>query len=452
MKYYLNPYLPIIAKDDRIRFPLEIGSEGDVLIDDCNRASFDQLLSFSGVEEESLTKVWGRERIDSWKQSGVLLPFEADRQGRNSRTDSYYFLKKLGSSKQLLRTKTVLILGCGGVGSHVAWNLAALGVGQLYLLDCDNVELSNLNRQLLYDTDDIGREKVQVLSEKLFKINPDIRIVPLSVCVDSETKLEKIVLNIHPDCIVKSLDYPMYVSNWVDSVCERTSTKYISCIMNGTQQLIGPTYAGPGSARFGDFFSFYPDVKKVSGLGPSISFELAHMGAAASEEAFKLLTGTGELMYQNRIEMRENITNECTVMTAPGFSTRRTNVAANSLGGICCLLALFWIARLFSLNNPLIYGILAILYALIVPLFISGTQQEAMEHCSIFLICGTCLNLLLIVTVLRPLLQTGSQVTGLISIGFTILSLQLLLCVALERVFFRLKENCTAQYYKYKRK
>ena len=147
MKYYLNPYLPIIAKGDRVRFPLESGNESDLLLDDCTRASFDLLLRFSGVEENSLIEVWGNERIDSWKQSGILLPFEADRQGRDSRTDSYYFLKKLGSARQLIRTKTVLILGCGGVGSHVAWNLAALGVGQLYLLDCDNVELSNLNRR-----------------------------------------------------------------------------------------------------------------------------------------------------------------------------------------------------------------------------------------------------------------------------------------------------------------
>ena len=61
----------------------------------------------------------------------------------------------------------ILILGCGGTGTHVAWNLAALGIRNFVLIDDDKVELSNLNRQLLYDLNDIGTYKVDALEKNL---------------------------------------------------------------------------------------------------------------------------------------------------------------------------------------------------------------------------------------------------------------------------------------------
>ena len=71
-----------------------------------------------------------------------------------------------------MKSKTVLILGCGGVGTHAAWNLAALGVGKLVLLDCDAVELSNLNRQLLYDVNDIGKQRSRSWNKNSTKSTP----------------------------------------------------------------------------------------------------------------------------------------------------------------------------------------------------------------------------------------------------------------------------------------
>jgi adenylyltransferase/sulfurtransferase len=61
----------------------------------------------------------------------------------------------------------VLIVGAGGLGCPVSWHLAAAGVGRLTIIDPDAVELSNLNRQILYRTDDIGRAKVTVLAARI---------------------------------------------------------------------------------------------------------------------------------------------------------------------------------------------------------------------------------------------------------------------------------------------
>jgi molybdopterin-synthase adenylyltransferase len=70
----------------------------------------------------------------------------------------------------------VLLIGAGGLGSPAAFYLAAAGVGTLGIIDPDKVELSNLQRQILHTTADIGRQKVESAQAKLNELNPDVQI------------------------------------------------------------------------------------------------------------------------------------------------------------------------------------------------------------------------------------------------------------------------------------
>lgn len=88
-------------------------------------------------------------------------------------------IKKKGQ-KKLLNSK-VLVVGSGGLGSVVIFYLSATGVGTIGVVDSDKVELSNLQRQIIHTTEDIGKEKVFSVKEKIKKLNPDIKIVPYSV-------------------------------------------------------------------------------------------------------------------------------------------------------------------------------------------------------------------------------------------------------------------------------
>ena len=86
-------------------------------------------------------------------------------------------LKKIGivGQKKLLKS-SVLIIGAGGLGSPVAIYLAALGIGKIGIVDKDNVELSNLSRQIIFTTNDIKKNKSSTAISKLKKINPDIKL------------------------------------------------------------------------------------------------------------------------------------------------------------------------------------------------------------------------------------------------------------------------------------
>jgi sulfur-carrier protein adenylyltransferase/sulfurtransferase len=107
------------------------------------------------------------------------------------RYSRHIILPKIGGAGQrkLLDAK-VLCVGAGGLGSPVAMYLAAAGVGTLGIVDFDRVDLTNLQRQLLHDTDDVGRPKVDSAAERLTGINPDVTVEKHNVVLSSQNAME----------------------------------------------------------------------------------------------------------------------------------------------------------------------------------------------------------------------------------------------------------------------
>ncbi len=102
-------------------------------------------------------------------------------------------LKKIGvlGQKKLLKS-SVLIVGAGGLGSPAAIYLAAIGVGNIGIIDKDNVELSNLSRQIIFNTSDVKKSKSSSAIKKLKKINPNIKLKSFNKKL-SENNINKIV-------------------------------------------------------------------------------------------------------------------------------------------------------------------------------------------------------------------------------------------------------------------
>nr|WP_218576347.1 molybdopterin-synthase adenylyltransferase MoeB [Pseudomonas sp. SLFW] len=86
-----------------------------------------------------------------------------------------------------LKQSRALIVGVGGLGSPVALYLAAAGVGELHLADFDTVDLTNLQRQIIHDTQSVGQGKVDSAMARLTAINPDVKLVPHRVALDEDS-------------------------------------------------------------------------------------------------------------------------------------------------------------------------------------------------------------------------------------------------------------------------
>jgi len=111
-----------------------------------------------------------------------------------------------------LRATTVAVIGMGGLGSVIATQLTAMGVGKLKIVDRDIVDISNLHRQYLYDTQLVGYPKVEAAAIKLKRLNPDVKIVPYPASlnvINAKTILESV------DVVIDGLDRiePRYVLN-----------------------------------------------------------------------------------------------------------------------------------------------------------------------------------------------------------------------------------------------
>lgn len=119
-----------------------------------------------------------------------MSAFSADERERYAR---HILLKEIGGAgQQRLKAASVAIVGMGGLGAPAALYLAAAGVGRLRLIDDDAVALSNLQRQILYKTDEIGEAKVARASDALAALNPNVEIdarVERLTCANARTLL-----------------------------------------------------------------------------------------------------------------------------------------------------------------------------------------------------------------------------------------------------------------------
>lgn len=107
------------------------------------------------------------------------------------RYDRQLLIPEFGEeSQEKLKISRVLIAGVGGLGSNSAMMLTAAGIGHIDLVDFDNVNLSNLNRQILYCEDDIGEKKVFIAEKKLSRLNSSITITPHSDKIDEDNVID----------------------------------------------------------------------------------------------------------------------------------------------------------------------------------------------------------------------------------------------------------------------
>jgi len=145
------------------------------------------------LKERGYTHVFSMAKgINGWKEAGYEIANHSElTQDQLTRYSRHILLKEVGLEGQvkLLKAK-VLLVGAGGLGCPAGLYLAAAGVGTIGIIDSDKVDLTNLQRQVLHGTSDVGRPKTESAKETIHRINPDIKVITYQERLTSQNALE----------------------------------------------------------------------------------------------------------------------------------------------------------------------------------------------------------------------------------------------------------------------
>jgi bacteriocin biosynthesis cyclodehydratase domain-containing protein len=151
-------------------------------------------------------------------------------------------------AQRRLRESSVAVLGCGGLGTWALGALASTGVGRFVLIDHDHVELSNLNRQILYGVDDIGTAKVERAADWVRRFDPSIRVEPHRRRVQGPEDLDVVA---GCDILLLLADWPPYeLPRWVNAAALTSGVPYMLAGQQPPLIRIGPTYIPRHGACF----------------------------------------------------------------------------------------------------------------------------------------------------------------------------------------------------------
>jgi len=216
------------------------------------------------------------------------------------RYDCQLVLEELGERGQnALRSGSALVVGAGGLGAPILYYLAAAGVGRIGVVDDDVVELSNLQRQILFTTADLGRRKAEVAAERLSALNPEVEV---EASIDRLVAANAAALLRRYDVIVTAVDnFPTrYLLNDTCVLLGKTLVDGAVLRLSG----LAMTIKGGETACYRCLFPEPPPPAGVIGcaeagiLGPIPGV----IGSVQALEVIKVLTGAGEPLYDRLLQ------------------------------------------------------------------------------------------------------------------------------------------------------
>lgn len=212
-----------------------------------------------------------------------------------------------GPGQNKLRSSRVLIVGAGGLGSPVIQYLAAAGVGHLTIADGDKVSVSNLQRQVVHETADVGAFKADSAAEFVGALNPHVSVTAHRGKIAGNK--DALFLAETHDLIVECTDN--FASRQLLAIAAEKSQKPMvsgAVVMFDGQVTVFAPHLGDGSPRFSDLYPTAPneaDLPACEAVGV-LGATTGVIGTLMAMEAIKLIVGTGEpligrlLLYDGR--------------------------------------------------------------------------------------------------------------------------------------------------------
>lgn len=312
----MNPYCSILQKDtitylfSRIEQQLSLPT----LI-------VDELLANLPCNIERAALIVGNENLEALLNLNILTQELIETTKVDSVNRGWFLAQSEKHLYDSVKEKTVLILGCGGLGSHSAWAMTALGIKKLILIDDDHVSIDNLNRQLLYDQTDINHSKVFVLKNKLSKINPDIEIVTYKRKITNPYIQLSDILTLHDpvDLVIKAVDTPDNHMRLFSDYFSHMKIPYTSGGTLGNGIILGPTYHPSLPNHYQKEIAATEELTRVHVKGTSLPMIMEKVAAEVNLEALNILCNR-----INKVRFNDSISYEN--LYEPSISREKRNL------------------------------------------------------------------------------------------------------------------------------
>jgi len=241
--YLLRP-----SAESDIRIEKPDGEERRLLAAVNGERTVEELREEFGAKEvdELIAQLQELEVVEDAADDELLEPGELERFDRQLRYFSDVGTGGITPSEcqERLREAKVAVLGVGGLGAWAAWALACCGVGEMWLVDGDRVEVSNFNRQILYTEADVGLLKVECAASRLRAFNSSSRITATAQRLESEADIAEFIAG--SDVVVDAADWPAHdIERWCNAACFAAGIPYITMSHFPPVARVGPFYV-PG--------------------------------------------------------------------------------------------------------------------------------------------------------------------------------------------------------------
>lgn len=248
----------------------------------------------------------GQDNLRMLEQERFLLPWQITDDSSVSRQVGFFSFWPGDPNvrQENLDRATVAVLGLGSLGAQVSYLLAAAGVGRLIICDHDRVEVSNLNRQLLYGRADVGRHKADVARERLLAVNPDLSTEASHRFV--ETAADVIEIAHGADIVVRALDNPPEVVLIVDEACRKMGVPHVGGGFVDWWAVAGPFVTADGRCM-ACLLPLLPmrhaQNRRTAIFGPLTFWVSSHIAG----DVLRYLTGLGDPLLYERIVLHDGM-------------------------------------------------------------------------------------------------------------------------------------------------
>jgi bacteriocin biosynthesis cyclodehydratase domain-containing protein len=293
---------PSAGVDIRIENPSE--SERQLLAAIDGTHALEQLHEELGREavDDAIAKLRQFEVLEDAADDDQLGPGELERFDRQLR-----YFSDIGGGltaaecQERVREAKVAVLGVGGLGCWSALALACTGIGEMWLIDNDEVEISNLNRQIIYTEADVGLPKAKCAAERLRAFNSNLKVTSEVRRLESQADIHEFIAG--SDVVIDTADWPAHdIERWCNAACFDAGIPYITMSHFPPVVRVGPFYV-PGEtgcyacqeAEYRREYPFFDAVTEQRRAKPSPAASLGPpcglVGSHVALDVLHLLTG-----------------------------------------------------------------------------------------------------------------------------------------------------------------